>query len=719
MSSYIGNQVPDEPIGSGADEEGAHDQEYLHEYSYNYEPAPRTLAVARPKRGDAPTQWGRPKSADMTPAAVPAGALPTVTFEGYGIKPQTKQPSANSISPHRTSSLTQENQDTQGDHINKVGEATAKRENGDNSANKTSKADPKSTGKATFVSFVQYLNGEFTTSDFLQFILLANVTNALLTVTPPQPTTRSGPEPNRETNHISFQSPFSPTTSLHPTVAAPDRPRSRQGQSSLANVFQFNSQTNGAGSNAGGASEEGRMFFGASKLPGTIAYRRKSLANTNAITNYEADLTSRDRAKQKEAVKRLLADRVRDDWVWEWPQPEKNPSVYDTPGLENNHENERRPRLSLSRLVRSRDPSRDPSRRGSRAASRTASRGVSRAGSPDNTADRPHRMSLNLLRRSRDPSREPSPDLGPDRPRRLSLSVLRLSRDPSPEPAELEWKPRDEWLSDYSETEADPQGSGRALEKTTSLAHASPFRFETPDGVGESIQKVEDDRKRKRRKRNKEEREWNDGVRCFMERRDAWTGARHIPSSPNSPAMTRTMSNSSGEDGSPTAIDNDEEDEWEDSDTEVPIAPPLLPPTNAMRMSITPEAYNTIFDKVVLQQLTPSCPMNLSDVVRSCVHGWKRDGEWPPTGTPMEPPKAKRKPRKLSVASIFGLDKGKDDKEKEPGSPIRRGLQRLLSIGKDGDKSALPSPTTAGPSTPRSAGLESSTRGAGGAGERA
>jgi hypothetical protein len=452
-------------------------------------------------------------------------------------------------------------------------------------------------------------------------------------------------------------------------------------------------------------------------VPGTAAYRRKSLANTNAITNYEADLTSRDRAKQKEAVKRLLADRVRDDWIWHWPQPERNPSVYDTPGLETNHENERRSRMSLSRLVRSRDPSRDLSRRGSRAASRTGSRAMSRAGSravsraasPDLTADRPHRLSLNVLRRSRDPSREPSPDLGADRPRRLSLSILRPSRDPTPEPPELEWKQRDEWLSDYSDTEAEQQASSKAPEKTSPLTQTSPFRFETPDGVGESIQRLEDEKKRRRRRRNKEEMEWNDGLRCFVERRDAWTGARNVPSSPMSPAFTRRRSNSSGDDTSPTAIGNDEDDEWEDLDTEVPIAPPLLPPTNAMRQSITPEAYNTIFDKVVLQQLTPSCPMNLSDVVRSCVHGWKRDGEWPPTGTPMEPPKAKRKPRKLSVASIFGLDKGKDVKEKEPGSPIRRGLQRLWSKGKDGDKSAVQSPTTpAGPSTPRSAGLEPS-----------
>jgi hypothetical protein len=150
MSSYIGNQVPDEPIGSGADEEGAHDQEYLHEYRYE---APRTVAVARSKRGDAPTQRGRPKSADMTTAAATEGALPTVTFEGPGMKPHAKRPGATSISPQRASSFTKGYRDTQGDDTSKVAEATANRENGDNSGNKTSSVEGKSIGRASFAYF--------------------------------------------------------------------------------------------------------------------------------------------------------------------------------------------------------------------------------------------------------------------------------------------------------------------------------------------------------------------------------------------------------------------------------------------------------------------------------------------------------------------------------------------------------------------------------------
>lgn len=349
------------------------------------------------------------------------------------------------------------------------------------------------------------------------------------------------------------------------------------------------------------------MFFKAGA--GTAAHRRKSLANTTAITNYEADLTSRDRAKQKEAVKKYLLERVKDDWKWEWPRVEDSSSPDTTQELEPG-------------VVTEEHTNGEPTN------------GEAANGELD-----------------------------------------------SPQTIEEHWQERDEWLSNASES--DPEPASKFLAGTTSKPKTSPFRFETPDNVGETIQKTLRDRKRRRKSRNKEEIVWNDGVRCYTERRDAWTGARRKHR--HNPIPEKRSSVSTEDGGSSTALEN-EEDEWEDSDTEVPVAPPILPPTNAMRASITPEAYNTIYDKVILQQLTPSCPMNLQDVIRSCVHGWKRDNEWPPkaAGGPIEVPKPKKKLRKLSVAGLFGLDKDKDGKE--PASPggIRRGLQRLMSLGKEG-----------------------------------
>ena len=65
-------------------------------------------------------------------------------------------------------------------------------------------------------------------------------------------------------------------------------------------------------------------------------------------------------------------------------------------------------------------------------------------------------------------------------------------------------------------------------------------------------------------------------------------------------------------------------------ETLLPIPPPLLPPQNGMRASVTPSIYSSLYDKIVVHSLQPSCPVNLSDMLRSCVVGWKRDGERPP-----------------------------------------------------------------------------------------
>ena len=356
------------------------------------------------------------------------------------------------------------------------------------------------------------------------------------------------------------------------------------------------------------------MIFG-HQASASNAQRRRNFATTNAITEYEADLTSKDRAKQKEAVKKFLTEKVRTDWKWEWPRPP--------------------------------------------------------------------------------PDSESSREVSPNVERSTSLDE--------------HWKERDEWLSCGSENEEDTPMPTAISSHDTPTPNSkngkhSPFRFESPDGVGETIKKTVYERKRRRKKRLADEMAWNEGLRCFVGRRDAWTGARrvHKPGMGFSPLRTTTTAQrsslSSEDGGSSTAIEPDEDD-WEE-DIEIPIAPAILPPENAMRASILPAAYNTIYDKVVVQALTPSCPMNLKDVTRSCVQGWKRDGEWPPKGTVQEP--AKKKGRKLSVASLFGLEKHEEkEKEKEKTavsggekSPatekgaIRRSLQKILSLGQGVKESA-------------------------------
>ena len=67
------------------------------------------------------------------------------------------------------------------------------------------------------------------------------------------------------------------------------------------------------------------MVLGTSSA--SSSHRRRVMANTSALTRYEADLTDRDRAKQKEAVRRYLTERVKTDWEWEWPRPEEGAPI--------------------------------------------------------------------------------------------------------------------------------------------------------------------------------------------------------------------------------------------------------------------------------------------------------------------------------------------------------------------------------------------------------
>lgn len=364
------------------------------------------------------------------------------------------------------------------------------------------------------------------------------------------------------------------------------------------------------------------------------AQRRRNYAVTSSLTDYEADLTSTDRAKQKEAIRKYLGERVKNDWQWEWPRPEQPPAACPV-----------------------------------------------------------------------DPSNQP-----PASVERNSVET-NLFED-HVEPFGEDWKERDEWLTDSSDDGSmkvpAPSHTVSSHDTPTPASKSEPAIPFSPCAVGHSLGKTQTERKRRRKKRLADEMAWNDGLRCFVARRDDWTGARKLRVSPSgfSPGKgTPTRSSASSRDGgSSTAIEPEDDDGvWAD-DVEIPIAPPVLPTENAMRASIVPGAYNTIYDKVVVQSLSPSCPMNLKDVTRSCVQGWKRDGEWPPKPSIPETP-SKKAPRKLSVASMLGLndkererdravpakageaaaakDGAKDEKDGKGGG-IRNSIQKMLHLGKRG-----------------------------------
>ena len=388
-----------------------------------------------------------------------------------------------------------------------------------------------------------------------------------------------------------------------------------QAESGNAVSNTISSQQTLQGDEAGSANipHKRNMLF-SYRAPGpatTAAHRRRQYANTSALTDYEADLTGKDRAKQKEAVRKLLMEKIRDDWKWVWPRPQ-----------------------------------------------------------PDLDA----KLQADTERQSKP---EIEPDVEPEDESALSPVQAVETRESQlgsgGEEHVEQWKERDEWLSNASDSGEDAAGLVRKAEKSQPATKDNPFRFETPDGIGDTVKKTLSERKRRRKKRLAEEMACNDGVRCFMERRDAWTGARRVSRSSPTKQLRKSTSHSSQDGGSSTAMDPepdaDEDVDWE-ADTEIPVAPPLIPHENAMRASITPTAYNTIYDKVILQNLNPSCPINLKDITRSCVQGWKRDGEWPPKSSVPDTLAGRR--RRKSLASLFGLEKtkSKEDREKAEKEPV-------------------------------------------------
>lgn len=213
------------------------------------------------------------------------------------------------------------------------------------------------------------------------------------------------------------------------------------------------------------------------------------------------------------------------------------------------------------------------------------------------------------------------------------------------------WRSRD---ADSSESEAERD--------TTWRQESNPYKFDSPDAIESSIL----ERRRKRRRLLKDEMAWNTGLRVWSQRRDAWSGARHKarPQAVAGGLGTQQLANgetsqryglsgNGGIDHDPDSSDHIStstsrsslsaapyvnkqttitatQSSTSDSEPLVPVAPPLIPATNPIRASIMPSIYPSIYSKVILQSLTPTVPMNLGDVTRAIVQGWKDEGQWPP-----------------------------------------------------------------------------------------
>ena len=468
----------------------------------------------------------------------------------------------------------------------------------------------------------------------------------------------------------------------------------------------------------------------------SLSHPAPSLALAGA--DVDADLLSRDKTRNKEAVRRHLADKVRNDWTFTWP-PDLPPPVHDRHGAMTVEQ----PRTAETSLT--------PAETSPPAATAATAADPLDA---DHDADR---------------------DSGAEADSETDSVYSTVSEDAA------HFRPRAEWTSDLSD---DDRRHDRRHDDDDA-APPSPFRFDSPDAVGAAVRASAGARRRRRRREVRAEMRWNHGLACFTARRDAWTGAQTVrvkprlpsPVSPLSPrrglwrfhshpsraeAATLTGPSMSPQPPpppaaapsprSPGACDSrhSRHSQYSAADTTtpptsdrgshestgsqrsseptaplaaalapasrhadfpvetlLPIPPPLLPAANPMRASITPAIYTSLYDKVVVHSLQPSCPVNLADMLRACVAGWKRDGEWPPRLAELPPDvnvvvvRRKKKDvaasaaaasaaaaaahpaRRLSISAFLSRGGGSPERDDDAGAGkgIRRSFQRVFGLG--------------------------------------
>ncbi|KAK7189179.1 hypothetical protein DPSP01_005430 [Paraphaeosphaeria sporulosa] len=209
---------------------------------------------------------------------------------------------------------------------------------------------------------------------------------------------------------------------------------------------------------------------------------------------------------------------------------------------------------------------------------------------------------------------------------------------------------------------------------------SDPYKFDSPDSIGDAVEQKAQRKKRQRRIALEEEMKVNEGLRTFVERRDAWTGVAsvHKYGTAGRPAKTQTATQTAQAERSPSisadisssnaptpmsvdsqasaAAAHDESFRTAVATTDEPLVPvaPRLLADNAVRKSITPRAYPDIFNKIVVSSRTPSVPINLADMTKALVAGWKENGEWPPKAAPLDPLAGKKRAALAAVRAENG-----------------------------------------------------------------
>ena len=174
---------------------------------------------------------------------------------------------------------------------------------------------------------------------------------------------------------------------------------------------------------------------------------------------------------------------------------------------------------------------------------------------------------------------------------------------------------------------------------------------------------------------------WNPGLKTFMQRRDAWTGGITInipPTSTDSQDQSPFYQSAEYDHINAANYKNFDHKHYSQHSTDesssgrcsrssmdtielTPLPPPLISPSNPIRSSITPSTYPSIYRRVILENVTPTVPINLLDITRTLVAGWKEEDEWPPKPSGMlDPLVGKRRIQKHALEGIIddGLGSG-------------------------------------------------------------
>lgn len=457
-------------------------------------------------------------------------------------------------------------------------------------------------------------------------------------------------------------------------------------------------------------------LYKSTKSPLSRLRHHSNPAPIGADPDYDADLLSRDKVKQKAAIKRYLAERIRSDWAFKWPPSTAMPSpgeehvaeehvvgsvndcaVVDTSSEEDSEDGDDdddtvstyssvsedfdhfRPRAEwLSDLSDEDAPT----------TKKTTSFSAYRFNSPETVATSVEASELERSAKRRKAVRDEShwnDGLACFTARRdawTGAKTLRVRMKPeSPAPPAATTSPP---------PPKPPPASAPSSKRLSwfRLSSSAPL----PDLSGVAIPNSPT------------------GTQVSG---DTMVAAMSVPASPPS------SSSSYGGSGESTRKEETQADSTRPVchrqhkiETLLPIPAPLLPPANPMRASITPAMYPGMYDKIVTHSLTPSCPINLRDIIRACVSGWKRDGEWPPQPAEVVPVLTVRRKKKTSATATTRPRDG-DRANRNERNTTRR-MSRGFFWSKDTNVGAAAAAATGGSEltqTPTHTGSSSSGKG--------